>query len=381
MAVITEIGIVKSTFKEPADPFEMRKAESSIEVYEQFAEGLYDIESNRYLHIIFHFDRSESYKLRGQWYYGGEKGVFACRSPKRPGAIGLTTVELLSRQGNVLRVKGLDALDNTPVLDIKPVITEIDHHGDADAVALDFVKQNPRASLIPLLKGRDMQALLLESGKLHGHYCPGLALGVAATVYGLHALAEYRGVSVASLEASDGMEELLGIIEINSCFVDGVQFVSGCTLGNNSLIYKDLGKTAVSFCQRSGNGVRVAVRENISDTIARIDPGFYPLFKESVEEHSRDPETLKAFKQAARNVSFRLVDFPSSELFSITKREVDLPDYAPIEPSVVCASCGESVMGGKLASNNANGAHGRMLCKTCANEAYDMLDGSGIHRR
>lgn len=57
------------------------------------------------------------------------------------------------------------------------------------------------------------------------------------------------------LYQSDGMEELIAVVEIDACFADGIQAVSGCTLGNNSLIYRDLGRTAVTFamcCSRYG---------------------------------------------------------------------------------------------------------------------------------
>ncbi|MBI9109315.1 MAG: tRNA (N6-threonylcarbamoyladenosine(37)-N6)-methyltransferase TrmO [Spirochaetales bacterium] len=354
MVEIREIGIVKNQYKEPADPFEMRKTESLIEIYEEFSEGLYDIESNSYLQILFHFNRSETYNLKGRWYHGDEKGVFACRSPHRPGAIGLTTVKLVERNGNLLRVKGLDALDKTPVLDIKPFFAEVDRPDGAENIYIDFQKKYPRSSLTSLIKNRNMTALLLETGKLHGHYCPGSALGVAATVYGLHAFASKHGISVAALQASDGMEELLAIIEINSCFADGVQFVSGCTLGNNGLIYRDIGKTSVTFCTRSGKGVRVAVKKNYSEVIKKIDPDFYPLFQKCVVEHSREPEVLKAFKESARNVSFKLVESVQEDLFALTEIEVNLPDYAPICESVVC--------------------------KSCAKTDYSILDGTGIRK-
>ena len=124
---IQEIGVVKSRFKKTADPFEMRKWESTILVHEEFAEGLYRIEENPYIQVIFNFHQSpDKSELKPKTHDGTIKGVFACRSPKRPSALGLTTVKLLERNGRELHVKGLDAIDGTPVLDIKPYSNRLD---------------------------------------------------------------------------------------------------------------------------------------------------------------------------------------------------------------------------------------------------------------
>ena len=106
MIQLQDIGYIKSSFNEKADPFLMKEKISSVVVNKEFEEGLYDIESNRYIQILFQFHLSDSYKLKGRWYFGDEKGVFASRSPNRPGAVGVTTVRLLERNGNVLKVEG-----------------------------------------------------------------------------------------------------------------------------------------------------------------------------------------------------------------------------------------------------------------------------------
>ncbi len=126
MLEVRKIGEVKSRFKEPGDPYEMRQYESEIIIETEFVDGLYKIEDYKHLQIIFHFHQSVGYKLIGPRRYGPERGVFASRSPKRPSPIAVTTVELIERKDNVLRVKGLDAIDGTPVLDIKPYSHEID---------------------------------------------------------------------------------------------------------------------------------------------------------------------------------------------------------------------------------------------------------------
>jgi formylmethanofuran dehydrogenase subunit E len=126
MNQIKSIGIVQSKFKEPASPEEMRKEESVIIINSEYEDGLYKIEENDYLQVLFSFHLAEGYDLIAPRRHGGEKGVFASRSPKRPSSIGVTTVKLLERDGRELRVKGLDAISGTPVLDIKPYASVMD---------------------------------------------------------------------------------------------------------------------------------------------------------------------------------------------------------------------------------------------------------------
>jgi len=117
------IGHVESDFDEPAAPAEMRATESRIVLDPALVEGLTGLEPGRQVMVVFHFHRSQGYDLY-QHPRGDEsrprRGVFALRSPRRPNPIGVTVVDLVAIQGNVLRVRGLDALNGTPVLDLKP---------------------------------------------------------------------------------------------------------------------------------------------------------------------------------------------------------------------------------------------------------------------
>lgn len=118
------IGFVRSKFDEPAKPEIMRAEDSDIVLDEALAEGLTGLEIGQSLLVLFNFDRApEEFPLlqhpRGDTERP-QRGVFALRSPHRPNGIGATTVELLGIEGNVLRIHGLDALNGTPVLDIKP---------------------------------------------------------------------------------------------------------------------------------------------------------------------------------------------------------------------------------------------------------------------
>ncbi|MCL6429868.1 MAG: tRNA (N6-threonylcarbamoyladenosine(37)-N6)-methyltransferase TrmO [Anaerolineae bacterium] len=117
------IGHVENPFRDIAAPEEIRAEESRVVLDPALTDGLEGLEPGQRIMVIFHFDRSHGYELR-QHPRGDRtqprRGVFALRSPRRPNPIGVTVVDLVAIEGNVLRVRGLDALDGTPVLDIKP---------------------------------------------------------------------------------------------------------------------------------------------------------------------------------------------------------------------------------------------------------------------
>jgi tRNA-Thr(GGU) m(6)t(6)A37 methyltransferase TsaA len=123
----TPIGYVENDYLEPEYKEEVYQKVSKIILREDLIDGLYRVEELEKLYILFYFSRSEGYKLIHRRRYDGEmSGVFASRSPYRPNGIGLTIVELLKVEGNVLHVKGLDAINGTPVLDIKPYFKELE---------------------------------------------------------------------------------------------------------------------------------------------------------------------------------------------------------------------------------------------------------------
>jgi tRNA-Thr(GGU) m(6)t(6)A37 methyltransferase TsaA len=102
------------------------EAEGHIHILPQFEIGLTDIEGFSHLYILWVFDRAGEFELIGPNPADSRPhGVFATRSPRRPNPIGLTVVELLRREGNLLYVRGVDMLDHTPVLDIKPYLSNI----------------------------------------------------------------------------------------------------------------------------------------------------------------------------------------------------------------------------------------------------------------
>jgi tRNA-Thr(GGU) m(6)t(6)A37 methyltransferase TsaA len=124
------IGIIHSPYKNTEEaPYQGYKGEeiSQIEVFKEFEEGLKDIEGFSHIIVIYWFHKSQGYHLLVKTPWDDSlHGLFATRSPHRPCPLGLTVVELVAREKNILEVKGLDAIDGTPLLDIKPYIPMVD---------------------------------------------------------------------------------------------------------------------------------------------------------------------------------------------------------------------------------------------------------------
>jgi tRNA-Thr(GGU) m(6)t(6)A37 methyltransferase TsaA len=130
MFTLRPIGMVRSAYTEtaqiPKGCGAQHDAEGVLELLPEFEEGLKDIEGFSHLFVIWVFDRATGYELVGAPPTDPRPhGVFATRSPRRPNPLGLTVVELLRREGRRLYVHGLDMLDGTPILDIKPYLSSI----------------------------------------------------------------------------------------------------------------------------------------------------------------------------------------------------------------------------------------------------------------
>jgi len=124
------IGFVRTPYKEtasiPKGLGAKHEAEGTLEILPEFEAGLTDIEGFSHLIVIWEFDRSQGFELVGKPPTDDRPhGVFATRSPRRPNPLGLTVVELLRRAGSKLHARGVDMLDGTPILDIKPYASSI----------------------------------------------------------------------------------------------------------------------------------------------------------------------------------------------------------------------------------------------------------------
>ena len=124
------VGVIHSPFKERGDaPHQGRSSssKSEIEIFPEYVDGLRDIAERSHLIVLYWLDRADRRALTATPPHSTkEHGVFATRSPNRPNPIGFALVDFLGVDGKRLIVRGLDAFDGTPVLDIKPYVREID---------------------------------------------------------------------------------------------------------------------------------------------------------------------------------------------------------------------------------------------------------------
>jgi tRNA (adenine37-N6)-methyltransferase len=130
MFTMQPIGYVKSPYKDtreiPKGLGAQHPAEGVLEILPELETGLIDIEGFSHLIVLWVFDRAKGFALLGRPPSDDRPhGVFATRSPRRPNPIGLTVVELLRREGVRLHVRGVDMLDGTPILDIKPYLSSV----------------------------------------------------------------------------------------------------------------------------------------------------------------------------------------------------------------------------------------------------------------
>ena len=125
------IGVIHSEHvvaeRTPIQPVYAAGCKGRAEVFPEFADGLRDLEGFSHIYLIYHFHRAGAVRLAVKpFLQDSERGVFATRAPCRPNAVGLSIVELLRREGNILHLDGVDILDGTPLLDIKPYTARFD---------------------------------------------------------------------------------------------------------------------------------------------------------------------------------------------------------------------------------------------------------------
>jgi tRNA-Thr(GGU) m(6)t(6)A37 methyltransferase TsaA len=125
------IGVIRSRHCDPAktpiQPVFAKGCRGRAEIYSQYAKGLSDLEGFSHVYLVYHFHKAGPFKLMVKPFLDdAERGVFATRAPRRPNPIGFSLVTLVKRKGRILYLDGLDVLDGTPLLDIKPFIGRFD---------------------------------------------------------------------------------------------------------------------------------------------------------------------------------------------------------------------------------------------------------------
>ncbi len=179
----------------------------------------------------------------------------------------------------------------------------------------------------------------------HGHACPGLALGYRVSLYALKMLGD---------RASD--EELTATVENNSCAVDAVQVLTGCTFGKGNLVFRDYGKHVYTFIRRpSGEGIRISV-----DWRSPEETEEEKSLWERYMKGDRSVEVLNMVHDGKAKKIEIIMSAKDEELFTVTKSGMALPEEARIYPSVRCAGCNEKVM-----EPRARLRDGKIVCIPC----------------
>ena len=182
--------------------------------------------------------------------------------------------------------------------------------------------------------------------EFHGHVCPGLSIGFRAARAALERLKESRSED----------EEIVAVVENDSCYVDAVQVLTGCTFGKGNFIYKDHGKMVLTLLSRNtGQGVRVALRPG---AFAPDETHLSLLHK--VMSGKAGPDETKRFHELHLKRSCDVLEMPDDELFIVKAVKMALPGKAGIEPSEPCSRCGESAMRTKLENKD-----GLKVCRDC----------------
>lgn len=182
----------------------------------------------------------------------------------------------------------------------------------------------------------------------HGHVCPGLAIGYAAAKTARRILGDQR--------ARD--EEIVAIVENDSCSVDAIQVLMGCTFGKGNLIFRDWGKQVFTFLDRgSGKGLRVCFEGPIPGLKER------QALRAKIEAGTATEEEKKEFQVLREKAVLDLVQSDPERFFQIREVRIPFPPFARIVDTVRCAVCGEYTMTTRLAST-----HRGDVCQECAAE-------------
>ncbi|GAB6055786.1 FmdE family protein [Methanobacterium movens] len=188
-----------------------------------------------------------------------------------------------------------------------------------------------------------------EVTRFHGHVCPGTAIGYRAGEIAIKKLSSSRAVD----------EEFLAIVENDSCSVDAIQVVTGCTFGKGNLIFKDYGKNVYTFINRTSGDV---LRLSLSKSIDEIDPEFSNLRKKAFSQKSSAQDKVN-FEKRKDELSQKILDMDAAELFKIENIDLEIPEEARIFASVKCSKCGEFV-----AEHRARVENGQFSCIPCFSE-------------
>lgn len=180
----------------------------------------------------------------------------------------------------------------------------------------------------------------------HGHVCPGLAIGYAAVK---------AGCRVLNLSAS-GDEEVVAIVENDSCAVDAVQVLLGCTFGKGNLVFRDWGKQIFTFFDRAtGRAVRASFTGAVPDRDERH------AIKQRIDAGDATDQEKRRFDELREQAVTVLVDSDPRTFFDVREVKIQVPPLARIVTAIPCHRCGELTMDSRLVPTG-----GQLICHGCA---------------
>lgn len=202
--------------------------------------------------------------------------------------------------------------------------------------------------------------LLHSAAILHGHLCPQLAQGVRAACLGIKLLA-------LSWEAR---KDIIAILEIKNGFSDGVQMVTGCSFGNDGLIYRDYGKTAVTILpRRNKEGIRVCLNPKFVHEFQYEYPEATALFKRiEIDRRIATGKEQRLMDSYMEEISLDILQREDEELFKWERKALTTMHDSPVYYTKTCECCGEDVSVAKAITNNET-----ILCPECHDPRTDPI--------
>jgi formylmethanofuran dehydrogenase subunit E len=187
-----------------------------------------------------------------------------------------------------------------------------------------------------------------EVERFHGHWCPGLAIGIRVSE-----------LALLELGARAKDEELVAVVETGMCGVDAIQYLTGCTLGKGNLILRDYGKMAFSFYRRvDGRRIRIVMNPQQQDAEVMELRKKKDTVGLSATEEQRWAQWRKLRSEGILKADLK-------QLFSVNAHEEPIPARARMLPSLRCEACGEATM-----ESRTRRLLGQVLCIPC----FDALD-------
>jgi formylmethanofuran dehydrogenase subunit E len=183
--------------------------------------------------------------------------------------------------------------------------------------------------------------------KFHGHSCPGLVLGYRV------AIAAIKELAIGDISED---EEIVAIVENDSCAVDAIQVLTGCTFGKGNLIFKDYGKQVYTFIKRpSGDAVRISIDIKFPE-----ETEYEKQMWKRYSEGDRSEEVLKVVHNRKAKKIKAILEANDSDILQIKRFKTTPPSEAKIYPSIRCEVCGE-----KMAEPKARIKNGKIVCIPC----------------